>query len=211
MMIRKATTAVMMMAALALAGSASASLVNAGFETDDTSGGDTGTPTGWQGFNNNFTSSQSAPAFEGVNVVKMFGPFGGIGEASGIFQDVAASAGDNVVASVQAQNWSGDALGGNNFGAINIEFYDAAGAQLEVAFGDQIVAGSTQDVWMQLDASGVAPAGTTTARLVLLHVQNSDPVAGGSVFYDAASITVPEPGSLALLGLGGLALLRRRR
>ena len=32
-----------------------------------------------------------------------------------------------------------------------------------------------------------------------------------SVYYDNLAVTVPEPGSLALLGLGTLALLRRRR
>lgn len=38
-----------------------------------------------------------------------------------------------------------------------------------------------------------------------------DPHGEGSVIYDNFSLTVPEPASLGLLALGGLALLRRRR
>ncbi|MBB6431264.1 PEP-CTERM sorting domain-containing protein [Algisphaera agarilytica] len=37
------------------------------------------------------------------------------------------------------------------------------------------------------------------------------PAGGTNMFYDNVSVTVPEPASMALVGLGGLAMLARRR
>jgi len=69
------------------------------------------------------------------------------------------------------------------------------------------------DVWTPLIATAIAPAGTVSARIQMLHVQANNPVTGGSVFFDDADlgVTVPEPVGLAGLGLAGLALLGRRR
>jgi len=59
-----------------------------------------------------------------------------------------------------------------------------------------------------------APAGADTARVVYAIQTFSDTgtVNTGNVFVDDLSVTqVPEPSAIVLAGLGGLALLRRRR
>lgn len=55
--------------------------------------------------------------------------------------------------------------------------------------------------------------GLTQQDLQAIFTQTSwaAPAGGDSGSFDVTAINVPEPGSLALLGLGGLALLRRRR
>jgi hypothetical protein len=76
-----------------------------------------------------------------------------------------------------------------------------------------INASAPDQEWVFMSASGIAPAGTTAAQIVLVHVQLNDPVTGGSVFFDdaALSVVVPEPASgLALAGMLSLALVRRR-
>lgn len=58
-----------------------------------------------------------------------------------------------------------------------------------------------------------APAGADTARVVYAIQTFSDTgtLNTGDVFLDDFSVTVPEPSSIMLMGLGGLALLRVRR
>lgn len=72
-----------------------------------------------------------------------------------------------------------------------------------------ILINSTQDTWAQHTISFTADSLSTT----LSFVENASSASGTSdVFVDTVSITaVPEPSSAALLGLGGLALILRRR
>lgn len=61
--------------------------------------------------------------------------------------------------------------------------------------------------------SGLVPAGADTARVVYaIQSFSTAPLGNGNVFVDDVSFTVvPEPSSMALLGLGGLALAAMRR
>ena len=51
-----------------------------------------------------------------------------------------------------------------------------------------------------------APANTAWAQAVLVKV-DLDGTQGGSIFWDDASLVIPEPASLALLGLASIILV----
>jgi len=77
---------------------------------------------------------------------------------------------------------------------------------------------SSVDVFADIDASGSFSISLTTINDASRHVQWGIQVTGVNVWFtDTAPFgnvvfgTVPTPGSLALLGLGGLAATRRRR
>jgi hypothetical protein len=185
-----------------LACSANAQLINPGFETDNASTDDVAGATGWSGFNSRFTTATQAHS--GTQSLKIFGPFEQFGGA-GAFQDIPAIAGTTYTASAWALNSSADPMQGANFGLVQLIFLDAADATIGSAFASAPfnASNSTPNVWTELIATGIAPAGTVEARIQLLHVQMNNPVTGGSIFFDDASLAIPEPG----IGMAGLALL----
>jgi hypothetical protein len=70
------------------------------------------------------------------------------------------------------------------------------------------------DTWQKFIAQGTAPAGTTSAQIVLVHVQLDNPPAGGAIFFDDAAFgIIPEPASVVLgaFGMVGLLGFARRR
>ena len=191
-------------------GAADAALVNPGFELDNASGGDVNGATGWTGFNANFTTASQHNT--GAQSLKVFGPFFQFGGA-GVSQDQPAVAGTSYTASAFAMTPTGDSISGSNFAAVALEFYNASNTQIGRVESTHLTSTSAFDVWTPLSATGIAPAGTTTARIVLVHVQLNSPVTGGAVYFDDASLVVPEPGMAAagVIMLGGLAARRRRR
>ena len=208
---------------LALAGVAQANVLgNAGFEAPDASGGDVpdlGAP--WYNFGAPFTRFTTASqAHSGSQSLKMFGPFDGIGGGTGGGQTFPALPGETWVAEAWALNSSSDPIGEGNFLALKVEFLDAgfgpaggsfsAGVNVfEVTFNEF----SSLDVWTQIGVgTAPAPAGTAYANYVLVHVQAGVAIDGGSVFVDDTNFyAVPAPATAGLLGLSGLAALRRRR
>jgi len=194
-------------------------VLNGGFETDDTSGGDQPGATSWvssiSGTGGAFSSSQATPAFEGVNVMKIFGPFNSVPDVANVNQSLAATAGQVWEASAQIQNWAGDPLDGDSYGAVQLSFLDGGGFTIGSVFeSGRITASSSTDIWNLMSVSGTAPVGTANARISLVHVQQSEADFGGSAFFDDAHLTftaVPEPGSLSLIGFGALCLVARRR
>src|SRR5687767_606782 len=185
-----------------LAGAANAQLLNPGFEADNASAGDVAGATGWGGFNSRFTTANQAHS--GTQSLKIFGPFEQFGGA-GAFQDIPAVAGTAYTASAWALNASADPMQGANFGLVQLIFVDAADASIGAPFESAPfnASNSTPNVWTELLATGVAPAGTVEARIQLLHVQMNNPVTGGSIFFDDASLAIPEPA----IGMAGFALL----
>lgn len=202
-------------ATVIVASNASAALVNGGFEDPNLGGGDfqctdTGSCPGWTSFGAAFIVDESIPTGFGSQALKVFGG------TSGVYQQLAATAGQTWTATVDALNWSGDLLAGAQIGAVNIEWIAAdAVTNIGTAFGGTIDASTPLDVIQALTASGVAPAGTAFARIVLITGDFGDPgTGGGSAFFDNASLeqtVVPVPAALWLMGSGLLGLMGLRR
>lgn len=108
---------------------------------------------------------------------------------------------------------SGTPLAGTRSAYLKLEFWDAGDTTLiaehEVGVMDRFDA---DDTWHSYSGTGyVAPAGTGIAKVVLLTYDSGpNPTPSGTAYFDNVVLT-PEPSTVALLGLGSLALLRRRR
>lgn len=200
--------AAMMVSGLATA-SFGAIVNNPSFESPTVTGDTPGAP-GWGQFNDAYTSV-AAGGHTGTQALKVFGPFFN-GGGAGVVQNVgAASAGQTWSASAYLKQIQGDYIGVNNFAIVKLEFLNASNSVIGAFESTHFDASSVKDAWDLRSVTGVAPANTASAQIVLVHVQ-LDPVDGGAVFYDDAAIgVVPEPVSIGAIGAAGLVLGRRRR
>jgi hypothetical protein len=172
----------------------------------------------WSTFNFAFQlasgSMASGTPQDGSNVLQTFGPFVSNWDASGAYQDIATTAGTAWTFTGYGMNPSGDAMqpAGNGFGIIQIAWNGGALGTIDSAQIDKTA--GLQDQWQLLTAAGIAPVGTTSVRLLALHVNGPDNSGGSAYFDDLAAVAVPEPSSiaLALTGLlGFVTVLRKRR
>jgi len=200
------------------ASSASAALLNSGFESPDAGDGDVPGTEDWTTFENVFTNSTTGPGFgpvshgdnagslgAGTQSLKMFGPFSGTGAASGAFQsDNSVVAGQTYELEAWVMNWVGDPF--QNLGILLLQFWDGLDgtgtqlggniAQFTDPFGTPdfvdlsvIQDGAEVSDWTRMSVSGIAPAGTQSATVYLLHVQTADPCcAGGAIYWDDVSL-----------------------
>jgi hypothetical protein len=208
------STALFLCAALLLGVSSTrAALLNPSFESPNASSGDQYGSTNWGAFNDAYTTANVTPN-SGLQALKVFGPFFQFGGAGVVQGGFAASAGQQWQASAFLRTNTGDAVQGNNFAVVKIEFLDAGNAVIGAFESPHFTAANPQNVWTPEAVIGTAPVNTTSAQIVLVHVQLNSPVTGGSVFFDDAAFgLVPEPASLAgiTMGLGAFGLRRRRR
>ncbi len=174
-----------------------------------------GGPVGnWNSFGNAYqvfyNGTNGPAAYDGVGEIKEFGTFPG---TSGIYQDFNFTVGQSYTATGYGLNWSGDAMQANNSGFIRLTFFNANGQEISGAGqnSNSITNSTTQNTWTPLSVTAVAPTGTVTAQVLCLFVQPG--TNGGSSWFDGVSVTqsVPEPASIATLGLGLVGLVARRR
>ena len=188
-------------------------LANPGFENPSTSPGVEyfGAP-GWTDFGGTTFTINNA-------VVGPAGPHGGtqalkVFAFGGVFQQFAASAGQQWDAGVWALNDTADLMANSQLAAINIEWIDAGNNSIGVAFGPTITALTPSNVWQNLTVSGVAVAGTAFARIVLITGDFAGPngFGGAPRFDDASFSVVPVPAAVWLFGsaLGLLGVARRK-
>ena len=191
-------------------------LLDGGFEppgTADATAADQGcvgdvlAASAWDCFNSNFVAAEDGPSSAPVShdaggnqSMKQFGVDGGARNT------IESFAGDTVELSAWAMNWVGDPF--NNLAILQLTFWDAPGGELGggtrigIAFEafantigtpgfvnlSMIEDGAEVTDWTEMSVSSVAPAGTQSAQVLLLHVLTDGTPDGGAIFWDDVSL-----------------------
>lgn len=97
-------------------------------------------------------------------------------------------------------------------GAVYVQFFSGPsyGTQLGTGAGSGLTLDGNPQTWQPIALSATVPVGTTWVLSQVFFVNSS--LLSNAGYVDAADMTItPEPVSMALLGLGSVVLLRRRR
>ena len=195
---------------LAVFGTVRANLVsNPGFEDGTWTADDSSEPDSWWTYGYYASSvtwkDNSANAHGGSKYMNLNGWFsasytGGWVADAQVGQDFAASAGVEYLFTA----WVKENGVGNGGGEVGFEarFRDSGGGWIE---WPSITVPTTNE-WSEISFTATAPAGTSDVQILLRNYGTAD----GGVLVDDASV-VPEPISIALFGIGGLMLIRRKK
>jgi hypothetical protein len=126
---------------------------------------------------------------------------------AGAFQDVLVTPGTNYTFS----GWHKTPSSPLDLGVeARIEWRNS-GSNSEISRTPNLTTPPTSD-YSQFMLSGVAPAGADSARVVYaIQTFGGEPTNTGTVFVDDVSFVVPEPASVGLAVIAGIALLATRR
>jgi hypothetical protein len=138
---------------------------------------------------------------------------------TGFYQDFTATEGENyeltgyMYSPSGGDNYTWD--GGNQtYACIRMEWRDSGDGLISSVDSTHFTPDNAADVWTEVTASGVAPAGTAVGRVVFL-IDGAGP-GGGTVAFDDIDVTavaVPEPSTIALIAVfaGVIMAVRKRR
>lgn len=180
-------------------------LTNDSFETGTTQQYGSGVIPGWTTWGTSGFQEQDF-AHTGTFSVKSWW------DDTGIYQDFAATAGLSYDVSAFGYNPSTDAAIGKD-GELRIEWFDATfstqvgSTSVGKFFGDAV---DPLNTWKLISGTVVAPVGAANGRLVLQTVANANPMQGGVIGWDDASVSlaaVPELSSIAMMGIGLVGLV----
>lgn len=205
-------------------------VANPGFEDVDTNP-DNGDIFGslatfdWDGqaFAYDYSQGYTAAAAPGTGDKYWYGGGTGGGESS---QSIDVSSGDSAAAIAggsaryDLSAFFSTYQSQGDFGTVTASFLDGGGGELASAIvgGEAFVTSLPLDdgdgTWGQDMLSGDVPAGTVSILVTLtgsLGEGQTQTNAADGYIDNVSLIITPEPGSIALIGLGGLAMLKRRR
>lgn len=150
----------------------------------------------WQNFGEVYKAdSGEIIAQDGSFTAKMFGPSIGSQADQVLLQDVTGlNEGELYTLSGYVQHQSIAPLGAENVILMQMNFRDAGGVSLEVVETPALTPGSSPtDEWIYSEISGIAPAGTVSMTIALLHIQLGTDAGfptqgGGATFWDNFSL-----------------------
>lgn len=182
--------------------------VNPGFEDPITSDGPPFVGF-WEGFNGAGGQAINGTVMPRNGTLNLAISISGVNESfAGAFQDVPVVAGNNYT-------FSGWHKTPSNPLDVGVEFrieWRNAGSNSEISRTPNSTTAPTSD-YSQFTLSAIAPAGADVARAVyaIQTFGGDGPSNTGTVFVDDVSFVIPEPASVGLAAIAGIALLATRR
>ncbi len=158
---------------------------------------------GWNVFGNssevgNNVSVQSEAVLDGSHSLKLYGQFDEAENYSGVYQGIAVTEGQDVIADASAFIRSQDSIAGtSNELIMKLEYYSSFGAalgspgflgEIPILMADGT---TTEDTWIPHQIVDIAPAGAVEARVSFVFRQPGQDA--GAVHVDAVSLLASDP------------------